>query len=195
MLPPFRPASRSAVFVGAPRQGKTFGAIEWARAWQRLERRPIVVLDSLGVANFAAGWTRAPSLAALGRLVWKERRGAVAFTPSDFDEAEQLVRAVRELGGVHLVVDESAVWLDASRGRGGELERLLRSARHSACTVALTTQYAGSDVPQVVWACSPDVFAFRTTSPRAAAKLRELFGADPAQLAALAPRKFLRFGA
>ena len=187
------PSARSAIFVGAPRTGKTHAAIAWTLEWARLEPKPILCIDSTRASNFAA-WPRAASLPQLGAMLWRARTSRVAWLPADRAEVDACIRGVRELGNVHVLVDESAFWLDSARGRGGELERLLRSARHSGVTIALTTQYAGADIPQTVWGCSPEVYVFRTKSPRALAALGRLFGAPAvAPVASLPDRKYLRF--
>lgn len=173
--------------------GKTFGAIQWAAARAKARRFPLLVVDSVAALNFR-GWPRIQHAASLANL-W--RGGAWAWTPRDAKEVDAACELVIRCGRVVVLVDESAEWLDSARGRGGALERLYRTARHPDVYVALTTQYAGSDIPRPVLACRPSVYIYSTRPPHASpgsvpvslGALGRQYGIDDAAADALPPHK------
>lgn len=167
--------------------GKTVAAIQWCRERARARRFPLLVVDSAAALNFRE-WRRVPYAAALAQ-VWKQG-GEWAWTPADRTEVDGLCAAIVRVRKLVLLVDESAYWLDSSRGRGGSLERLYRTARHPDAYVALTTQYAGADVSPQILACRPEVFVFRTPQPLG--RIETQYGIDPEAAKALKPHHFIR---
>jgi hypothetical protein len=166
--------------------GKTFGAVQWARRIARSRRFPLLVVDTVAALNFR-GWRRVASAADLA-MAWKG--GEWAWTPRDRGEVDGACDAIIRIGRIVVVVDESAAWLDSSRGRGGTLERLFRTARHPDVYVALTTQYAGADVSPQVLACRPTVYVFATPQPLG--RITSQYGISEDAARGLRPRTCIR---
>ncbi len=141
-----------------------------------------MVIDSAGAVNLQG--IPHVGLRELPDAVWRDGR-SVAFHPESDSDAQAALEALHAARGVHVLVDESAFWVDSARGRGGVLERVARSARHYGMTLAMTSQYIGSDVSQQVMACAPEMAVFRSRSPRALRVLEDRYGLDQAQVAAL----------
>lgn len=177
--------ARASLFLGEPKTGKTFTAIQWGRAIAAKRRLPLLVVDAAAALNFCR-WPRIDSAAQLARA-WRQRESA--WTPKDREEVDGLCAAVIRCKRIVLVFDESAYWLDSSRGRGGSLERLYRTARHPDAYVALTTQYAGADISPQVLACRPRVFIFRTPQPLG--RVGTQYGISTEEAAALPDRRFI----
>lgn len=177
--------ARAALFLGEPKTGKTHAAIEWGRAIARKRRFPLLVVDAAAALNFAT-WRRIESPQKLA-LAWRSRESA--WTPGGRDEVDAFCAVVMKVRRIVLVFDESAYWIDSSRGRGGGLERLYRTARHPDCYVALTTQYAGADVSTPILACRPRVFVFRTPQPLG--RIGTQYGIAEKDAAALPDRRFI----
>jgi hypothetical protein len=95
-----------------------------------------------------------------------ERR-EVKWFAQDFREVESLARAAQAIGRLHLLIDESAHWLNARRGSDTALMRLVRAHGHVPITIHLTTQHYSADVPQEARSCSPVLYVFRNTGQAA----------------------------
>jgi len=100
----------------------------------------------------------------LVRATWRDGC-SLAWSPDAPEEVAQLAREAERRGGVALLIDEAATWLSASRGRGGELLRLMRRHRHAGVSLHLTTQHLSGDVPQEALSLAPRLLVFRCTAP------------------------------
>jgi hypothetical protein len=176
-------------YVGIPGAGKTTLARRHACELAAAERKPIVFVDSAGVANFE-DVQHARSLKDLVRLVWIDGQHA-AWIPSSSEDVEQLVGQVAARGSVVLLVDEAAFWLSSSRGRGGGLLRLMRAHRHARVHLLLTTQHLSGDVPQEALSCAPDLYVFRCTSPAVLDRLEREYGVNRREVSCLTRGEFL----
>jgi hypothetical protein len=155
------------------------------------DRYPALVVDSVGDPAFA-DVAEAGCIEQLVDQVWKHRRHARYVPREDpADDMERIARACIAGHCCHLVIDESAYYLDCSRGRGGALERLLRIYRHCDVTIQATTQHFSGDVSQAALSCSPRLFVFRTASTAALDALERHFQLDRATVQGLPNRKFL----
>lgn len=183
-------------YAGCPASGKTIEATSQAVELVHRTGRPLLVIDTEQVENFAA-LDRAWSVDEALKAVWREGR-SVAFTPIIPDpkrptlEVDQLARAARCPGDVVLLVDEASHWLSSSLGRGGELLNLLRTYRHAGTDVLLTTQHLSGDIPAAALSCSPILTVFRCESPPVLEKLERAWGLDPSLVATLPQFEYLR---
>jgi hypothetical protein len=176
-----------AWYVGAPQSGKTTLASVHARKWSEALGRPVVVVDSEGTRDFVRV-EHFDDVRELAGAVWGQGSWA-AITPEDVRQVDELAGAVRRGGNVVLLVDEAHYWLASARSTG--LLRLMRSTQHSRLRVLLTTQHLSGDVPQSALACDPDLFVFRTTSPRSLDVLEKQFRCPASVARALEPRTFI----
>lgn len=158
-------------------------AVAWSQAWQRREPRPLLIIDSARAVNFRD--VPHVALHELARAVWTERRPVVAFHPRGEEEAAAALEAAHDAQGVHLLIDESAFWIDSTRGRGGVVERIARSARHYGMTLALTTQYAAADVSPQIRVVRPEVYVFRAVEPLALDAIEKRYALPREQVARL----------
>lgn len=176
-------------YVGVPGSGKTTAAVAGLARDCQENRRPAIVVDDARVEQFA-DWERARSLPELLDLVC--RRGcSLAWSPAEPGEVEDLARELQRRGNVNLLVDEAATWLSSSRGRGGELLKLMRRHRHAGVAVHLTTQHLSGDVPQEALSCAPRLLVFRCTSPAVLDRLEREYGLDRGLVAGLPRWEYL----
>lgn len=182
-------APHCAWYVGCPRAGKTYLALQHVLEDQRATRFPVLLVDSTEADNFD-GIEHATNCedALIGLLA--ERRPMIAWTPRDGDEMDAGARAIKAAGRMHVLIDEAAYWIGASRGRGGSLLRLLRAYRHAQVSLHLTTQHFSGDVSAEALACAPDIYCFRTTSTPALVALERDYGLNPAEVSALPAREY-----
>jgi hypothetical protein len=185
------PAGDVCFYVGARRTGKTYLALRHLAS--RADGRPAVVVDSIGADNFASMAGRCDTIDAAIDRAWKQKLHTVVSPRTD-DEGALLFDCAADLGGVHLLVDESARWITGRRSCAS-LEMLLRAGRHRRVSVALTTQHFSGDVPQWVFQVEPAFYLFRTRGRRALERLAEEFEDEglPEQVAALEPRRYLLY--
>jgi hypothetical protein len=156
----------------------------------------LLVLDSAAALNFRS-WSRIPSAAHLS-VAWQP--GERAWTPRDADEVDAFAESViRVRKTLVIVVDESGYWINSSRGRGGGLERLYRTARHPDAYVALTTQHSSGDIPRAVISCRPSVYVYSTRPPGSKpgavpvslGAIGAVYGIADAEADALPPHQFI----
>jgi hypothetical protein len=176
-------------YVGIPGAGKTTLARRHACELSAAEKKPILFLDSAGVANFE-DVQHARTLKDLAHLVWTRGEHA-AWIPTSSEEVEALVHLVAARGSIVLLVDEAAFWLSSSRGRGGGLLRLMRAHRHARVHLLLTTQHLSGDVPQEALSCAPDLYVFRCTSPVVLDRLEREYGVERRKVSCLTRGEFL----
>jgi hypothetical protein len=181
-----------AWYVGCPESGKTYLALQHARAESARTGFGVLLLDSMGERRNFGGVPRMVSvedaLIALHTGDFRE----VKWTPQGFDEVEALARALQEIGKLHVVIDESAYWINARRGADSDLCRLMRKHGHVPITLHLTTQHYSADVPQEVRSCAPVLYVFCNTGKRSLKVLAEDHQLDPAMIQGLAQRQFVK---
>lgn len=170
-----------AWYVGAPQTGKTTAACVHARQWASELGRPILVVDSMGTRDFA-NLRHYDDLTELVEAVWTRGESA-AIQPAQVADVDRVCNAARAGGDVVVLVDEAHFWTRASN----PLLRLMRGTQHSRTRVLCTTQHLSGDVPQAALACDPDLFVFRTSSPRSLERLEREFGV-PSDVARSLPR-------
>ncbi len=184
-------------YVGVPGAGKTSLAWHHLRQLVADDRSPALVIDTIGDPRFAA-ISRPHDLAGAVRRLWRERRHtrwvpARAADALDGDaerrrlvaELERLFAAVFAGGAVHVLLDDSAFFYDASACRSSNLLRIARSWRHANVTLQVTTQHASGDLSQAMFSCAPRLFVFRTCGPAALDSLERAFGVHPEEARAL----------
>jgi len=164
--------------VGCPHSGKTTLASVHARLYSKQFRLRIVVLDTEETDDFSGLVHCRPR--DLPRVVWTDGQAA-AVKPRDLADVELVARAVRGGKNAVLLVDEASLWL-SNRRCSEELLRVLRTTQHCRSRVLLTTQHFSGDIPQAALACAPDLFLFRTTSPRAIETLSKHFDVNAGQV-------------
>jgi hypothetical protein len=171
-----------AVYVGAPRTGKTTRALADARAAGRALGWPVLVLDLAGAVGRPPGFQRAANARAVLLRLLRERE-AVVWCPDDMDEATALLRALLAArpARVVLLVDEWS-FLFGHTGHAGApvrpLVALCRTWRHAQVRVLATTQHLSGDIPAAIWSCAPAWYVHRTTGPHSLQAAVRL-GIDP----------------
>lgn len=180
-----------AWYVGCPRAGKTYLALQHARAEAARTGLPLLVVDSTHEQRNFPGIPRALGLedALIGLHSGEARE--LAWTPDTNEQVDALARALLAVGRLHVLVDEAAFWLSSSKGRGGPLLRLMRAHGHVPITLHLTTQHLSGDVPAEALSCAPRVYVFRCTSRPALNLLESEYGLDRLQVQALPQYQFL----
>jgi hypothetical protein len=177
--------------IGCPGAGKTTHAL--AQAIQRAVVRgvPLIVVDGEGDPRVSIGrrCTR------LDELDAELRGGARVATwggdPSD-PQTQQLAGAIERRGSVVLLVDGAHTLLSARSHTADAWVRLQRLHRHAQLDLYWTTHHLGGDVPQVVQACAPVLYVFRTTSPAALAVLQREYGLSSTVVAVLPRGHYLK---
>jgi DNA helicase HerA-like ATPase len=179
-----------AWYAGCPGSGKTTLAKVHARQWSKDTGWPVLVIDSTGASDFERILHTSEPREIVKRL-WILRERVTVTTPEDDRVLDGLIRAVRGGRGVVLLVDEAHFWLSGFN-RSGELLRLMRATRHAHVRLLLTTQHLSGDIPQAAFACAPDLYLFRTTSPRSLKVLEREFEVEPAKVRELPKHRFIR---
>jgi hypothetical protein len=160
------------LYVGAPGTGKTHAALEDLRTWEG-ERWVMDLGGSKLLESIPKGPTGAGAGLA-GRFVREQR-----WTPETPDELDARLRLAYRRGNLALLVDDVAALPSK------EVGRLCRLWRPRNIRLLLTTQHVSADVGQVVLACDPTIFAFRTTSPASLDWLWQWHRVTPDELAGL----------
>jgi KaiC/GvpD/RAD55 family RecA-like ATPase len=180
-----------AWYVGCPKSGKTYLALKHAREQAARTGYGVLLVDSQGEARNFGGVERVAGVDdALIALHGRQAR-EVKWTPETFEQVEALARALRAVGKLHVVVDESAFWINSQRGRDSHLVRLLRAHGHVPITLHLTTQHYSADVPQEARSCAPVLYVFRCTGQATLNVLEREHRLDPRQVETLPARQFL----
>ena len=174
-------------YVGCPHSGKTTAASVHARWFREKFGVPVVVVDSEETEDFRGLDHCAPR--ELPELVWKAKQ-SVAVKPGSVADVDAVAEAVRAGKDVVLLVDEASLWL-SNRRCSEALLRVLRTTQHCRVRVLLTTQHFSGDIPQAALACAPDLYLFRTTSPRALDVLSRHFSIDAEQARTLEKHHYL----
>jgi len=174
-------------YLGKTQSGKTTRAFAELCEDAEITGWPCLVLDPMRAENFAK-YKHAESLAAaIKRLVGEELH--TFYTPGDYvEEFSRLMRAIREVGYVHVLVDECSFFM-SWRSCTPEISAALRGWYHSKVTYRLTTQRPG-DIHGDVYACDPEVKAFRTEKEGDLKRLKDEFNFDPERLKALPQGSF-----
>jgi hypothetical protein len=146
-------------YVGTTQIGKTYKAIEMLREYHEQSKLGALVLDLGGAKNFRS-WPHAKTHEEVIQRVWVER-GLVAYTPSDEEDYEVMLDAIRKAGGIAVLIDEIGLY-----PRSRQLAQLCRVWAHAGVTLFFTAQHVSADLGQVLLACNPHLFVFKTTSPR-----------------------------
>lgn len=183
------PPSGITFYVGVPGSGKTAQAISDAWALARRRSVPVVFVDPARVQALEAV-PHALNVSELIESVWTHGRHT-AISAGSGDVFEAVVTACSHRGAAVLVVDESAQFLQASGSRVSPLMLLMRTWRHRAVDVLLTTQHLSGDVSQAALALQPRLCVFRTTSPRSLEVLERDFGLAKNRVEGLARFRYL----
>lgn len=180
-----------AWLIGCPGAGKTTKARALALEWSTSTGKPLLAIDCEGDASMRA-LPRAATVGELAQLLARSR--AVCFDAMSCHEAElgKLARFVERCGSLVLLIDGAHVVLDAHSSSGDAWVRLQRVHRHANLDLIWTTHHLGGDVPQVVQACAPDLYVFRTTSPAALKVLEREYALDPRTIRELPRGNFVR---
>lgn len=109
-------------------------------AWSARDRRecPIVVIDGGRVWNFE-DYEHAPDVRTLTHRVWTDRAKAVAISPEDEIEVDQIFGLARRLKNVVLLCDEAADWIDENQVPK-RIRKAMRQWRHGGLLMIFTTQ-------------------------------------------------------
>lgn len=177
-------------YVGVPASGKTTLAAAQAAELVAATGWPVLAIDSAGVAQLGQV-PHVTSVEAVLDHAWT-RRQHVAFIPRDEDQVTEIVQAVLARGRVILLVDEAAFWIDARKGSGSPLLRLMRAHRHARVFLLLTTQHFSGDVSQQALSCAPTLYVFRCTSPAVLDRLEREYGLDRRAIANLGQGQFIK---
>ncbi len=175
-----------ACYVGVPGSGKTTRALSDLWALCRVTGRPALVIDSAEVAELASV-PRVASRHDLAERLWKTGEHC-RYVPKGPEDLAPVLRAVRDVGGCNVLIDEAHYWISArSRSIGGEalLPQIMRGHRHSACWLLLTTHHLTADLSQEAVSCAPVLCIFRCTSPRVLDTLEKEWGLPRSEVAAL----------
>jgi predicted transposase YbfD/YdcC len=177
--------------IGCPAAGKSTLARSIAARWARERGKKLLAIDCEGDSNFAT-LPRTAKVEELPALL--VRNNAVAFDAMTCEKAElrKLARFVERAGNLVLLIDGAHALLDAHSSAGDAWVRVQRVHRHANLDLIWTTHHLGGDVPQVVQACAPEIFVFRTTSPSALKVLEREYGLDPSRVRELPQGKFAK---
>lgn len=156
------------VAVGTTGTGKTYLLYQELKKLART--RPAVLIDSIGAENFLL-FPHAKSLADVGNQLRAWKPGTIIYwTPDgieDFDAFFNALLAVQKAGKaspIAVLVDEVSAWTMETRSKA--LRKICRVWRHAKLTLLITSQHVSADLGQVMLACNPLFYLFRTTSPR-----------------------------
>lgn len=177
-------------YIGKPGAGKTTLAAARAAMLVRSTGKPVLVIDSSGVAQLAHV-PRETGAARAARAAFVERRH-VSFTPTDETDVELVSARALADGRVILLVDEAAFWISSRHKGAPSLLRLMRAHRHSKVHLLLTTQHFSADVPQEAISCAPTLFVFACTSPAVLDRLERDYGLDRNLVGSLGRGQYLR---
>jgi len=181
-----------AWYLGCPKSGKTYLALQHARAEAARTGFGVLLLDAMGEARNFAGIEQVASAEEALIALHAEGRREVKWNPLGcFDEVEALARALQKIGRLHVIVDESAHWINSRRGSDSCLMRLVRAHGHVPITLHLTTQHYSADVPQEARSCAPTLYVFRCTGQATLDVLQKEHRLDPRLLEALPARHFV----
>jgi DNA helicase HerA-like ATPase len=181
-------------YVGVPGSGKTTLAIRKALEEVKATGRPLLIIDTEGVALPVAapdGFRYDLPFSKLDEVegkLWTEGAAVRVLMQSE-DHVTWLVKLVCGGRDVVVVFDEISYY---SRGAGlnYDLGKLLRMHRHYRVSLHATTQYVG-DIAPVALQCADTVFAFRTTAARALERLEEEYRLPAEKLMKLERGEFL----
>lgn len=174
-------------YVGETQSGKTKKAHADLKADILASGRPALVLDPMPAWNFA-DLKHEPTVEAVAERLWKDRTHAV-YTPEFPKDVERLMKALREVGGVHVLWDECSFHM-SWRTIGPETSKALRGWWHSKNTFRLVTQSPG-DLHGDAYKVAPTVYAFRTTRVACLDRLEAEFNFNPEHLKILPDNEFV----
>ncbi len=177
--------------IGCPGAGKTTLARSLAAEKARTTGRKLICIDAEGDANFRA-LPMARNVGELPKLL--VAHNAVSFDAMSATKAElrRVPTFLERAGQLVVLIDGAHAVLDAHSSAGDAWVRLQRVHRHAELDLFWTTHHLGGDVPQVVQACAPEIYVFRTTSPAALKTLEREFGLDPAKVRALDRGRYIK---
>lgn len=156
------------VYVGTTGSGKTYLAWKHLKRLRRRARVPCLLIDSAGAENFQ-GEPHAKGLAEVAAQLNDPNKGIVYWTPENVLEVDALFSVLLRLAKegkatpIGIMIDEVSFWTVESRSK--ELRKLCRLWRHVKVTLLITSQHVSGDLGQVMLACNPLLFLFKTTAP------------------------------
>jgi hypothetical protein len=170
--------------IGCPGAGKTTLAKSIAAQRARQLNRKLVVVDAEGDAGFRS-LPMASNVGELPKLL--AAHNAVSFDAMSCGKQElrRLPTFLERAGKLVVLIDGAHAVLDAHSSAGDAWVRLQRVHRHAELELVWTTHHLGGDVPQVVQACAPELYVFRTTSPSALKTLEKEFGLEMSRVRTL----------
>lgn len=176
-------------YVGKTQSGKTTRAIGDLKADGEATGWPRLVIDTVQARNWR-GEPHAPNVAAVLDSLWGENKRDVIWTPGNPDEFEAVMRALKEAGRVHVLVDECRWW--ANRNKiSVDFSKAMRAWAHSDLTFRCTTQHP-ADLHSDAFACIMELYVFRTDIVAALDKLEE-YGFDRERMKTLERGAFLTY--
>ena len=171
----------AALICGCPQSGKTTKALELARQEALETGFPVLALDP-GRVRQLEDIPEAESFRELVYAVW-DRGTHSRICPESEESWNRVWTAIRKLGRCIVLVDEARFFVNAFKM---SLPAVLatRVLNHLRVSIILTTQSYG-DLPRSLSSVATELHVFRCTAPRDLERLREDYGLDPAEIAAL----------
>ena len=177
--------------IGCPGAGKSTLARAKAKAKCDELRRPLLVVNCEGDREFDA-LPSCSTVAELPALIVRNRAVCFDALKASKPELRKLAGFLERAGPRVVLIDGAHALLDAHSAAGDAWVRLQRVHRHAELELIWTTHHLGGDVPQVVQACAPELYVFRTTSPAALKALEAQFGLDPQKIRTLERGNFVK---
>lgn len=166
------------IYVGKTQSGKTTRALAELRAGAQASGLPCLILD-LGPSKNFREWRHEPNRSAVYDRVFGERTHAV-YTPKSPEDFDAIMRAVREVGGLYVLLDEVR-WVASSQRISMDLTLALRGWAHGVFgeTEYHCTSQRPGDLHRDFYAClTGRLRAFKTDSYADLDRLKEYFGGD-----------------
>jgi hypothetical protein len=177
--------------IGCPGAGKTTLARSIAAQRARSTGRKLLVVDAEGDANFRA-LPMGSTVSELPKLLVEHNAVSFDAMNAGKQELRRLPTFIERAGKLVVLVDGAHAVLDAHSSAGDVWVRLQRVHRHAELELIWTTHHLGGDVPQVVQACAPELYVFRTTSPAALKTLEREFGLEASRVRGLERGKYIK---
>lgn len=147
-----------------------------------------LIIDPMPAWNFAH-LPHEKSLEGVLQKLFEEKTHAVWTPGDDEEELDRLMSALREVGRVHVLWDETNFHM-SKQSITKPRSKALRGWAHSKLTFRMVTQRPG-DIHGDAYACDPEVYCFRIDKVGDLERVHDEFGFDPEAVKALAVEQFL----